>query len=459
MNIAGENSPVEAGHDDSVWIAVRPWYALGVLIVAIIFGFIDRQIIVLVVEPMKQELGLTDFQIGSLQGLVPALFAVVAGFPLAWLADRVDRRWLLIACILFWSAATALRGLAGGFNELLVYTVGIAVGEAVLTPIIYSLIPDLFSGRRRDFANFIFFAMTVAGVGLGMMLGGAVIGTIDSLRPLLPDGVAALSGWRLACLAVAVPGIIVALLVLPVPSGRTSLRRAAAGGEAASMSGMGAYLRRHARPFLTVNTAFGLYAFSFATLMLWLPVAMMRDMNIPASEVGVRLGTTITIAAAAGIGFAMLTASWWRRIAPGRHLLRALSSCMALAPLPLVGLLWATTPLQAYVLAGASFTFALCGTAFSPSLLQDMSPPLLRARVAAVMMITYAAAAGLGPMVTGRLSDALAPDGGSLMTIVVCLAAPCLALTSLFYRLAESPVARMTREFGTSADGMPEQNH
>src|SRR5690606_19083833 len=113
-----------------------------------------------------------------------------------------DRRWLLAGCILAWSAATAACGFARDSTELLFAAVGVAIGEAVLTPLIYSMIPDLFPGERRTLANLVYFGASLVGAGLGLALSGALVG-------LLPEG--PIRPWRLAFLVAAAPAPLLAL--------------------------------------------------------------------------------------------------------------------------------------------------------------------------------------------------------------------------------------------------------
>lgn len=443
----GNMTLVPGKEDISVRSSVRAWYALAVLIVAVIFGFIDRQIIVLVVEPIKRDLTLSDLQIGAINGLSPALFAVIAGYPLAWLADRVDRRWLLIACILFWSAATAARSFAGDFGELMIFTIGIAVGEAVLTPITYSLIPDLFRGKRRELANLIFFGAVVTGVGIALMLGGAALATVESVRPLLPEGLRQLAGWRIAFLLVALPGLLVALAVIPVPAGRAP-RPASAPQSLVASKSLSRYLRAEWRTVGPIFAASGLYAFAFGALSLWLPAAIIRELGASAQAVGVNYGLTFTIAAALGVICAIALAGFWRRAAGEAHILRALWVMITAALLPILALSLVATPTYAYLLTGVSVTLLICGNAYSPTMLQNLSPPLLRARVGAVSMILYAAFGACGPMVIGFLSDGA---GAGLMPIVATVSAAAFAGAALLFRLAEKPYVRTVRALAVSA--------
>lgn len=417
------------------------WYSLVVLIIAVVFGFIDRQIIVLVVEPMKRDLALDDLHIGTLQGLAPALVAVLAGFPLAWLADRMDRRWLLVACILFWSAATAARGLAGSFDEMLVLTTGIAVGEAALTPIVYSLIPDLFSGRTRQLANFIFFGAIIAGMGLGLMLGGAALTLIDQLRPSLPLELQSLASWRLACFLVAAPGLIVALMAIPIPATRVN-RSAATSATTTPVPPLWPFLKENAKAISLIFGGIGVYGSALGIMTSWLPIAIMRDLGTPASSVGIRFGAILSTSALLGIGLAAVTAGFWRRNAPQAHIIRAMSVAMALATIPTALLAWATSLEQVYLLGGALLLLFFAGTAFSPTLLQELPPAPLRARFSAVSMIIYTIGIAGGPMAVGAISKYRGESQG-LLVIVAVFGAVALALSAALLALSEKSFVAM----------------
>lgn len=428
-------SPGEVGHPRGL-----AWYALAVLIVATVFGFVDRQILILVVEPLKHDLGMQDLHIGAINGLGPALFAVIAGFPLAWAADKMDRRFLLIGCILFWSAATAACGLAQNFEQLFMATIGIAVGEAVLGPIVYSLIPDLFPGQAKQRANFVYFGAVIMGAGLGLILGGSSLQLIEGLRPLLPDPLRALEGWRLAFFLVALPGIPIALAVLPIRATRTVL--AAHASQVAS--GFAAYFRSFGSTVALIYLAAGLYAFALGATGAWLPVAVMRVSGQSAAEVGVSFGLAYSVGAALGVILAMGTAPVWRRMAGKAHVPRAIAVCTALAIVPTVALLWIATPPVVYVLAGLQIMLVTAGAAFSPTMYQEMAPPQLRARVIAISSVIYASVGALGPMVVGALSDAAGTAPHTLLHVLIAAVVPTLAVSAVLFHLSEKPLVRLT---------------
>src|SRR3569833_232441 len=124
------------------------WYALVALSVVTLYALIDGQVLALLAQSVKTDLDLSDTQLGSLRGLGSVLFSAIAVVPLGWLADRVDRRLVLAACILVWSIAVACCGLATGYWSLLLCMAFLAAGEAGLSPIVYALLPELFPERQ-----------------------------------------------------------------------------------------------------------------------------------------------------------------------------------------------------------------------------------------------------------------------------------------------------------------------
>jgi MFS family permease len=173
-------------------------YAVGLLLAVFILNFFDRQVINILAEPIRRELNLADWQIGMMTGFAFAIFNALFGLPLAYLADRYNRPFILASTVAVWSAFTALCGGAQNFGHLLLARIGVGAGEAGCTPLAQSLICDYTTREKR--------ASTLAvyhmGVPLGWLLGMAVGG-------VLADAV----GWRTAFLLAGAPGVLLALLV------------------------------------------------------------------------------------------------------------------------------------------------------------------------------------------------------------------------------------------------------
>ena len=151
------------------------WFAVGVLLAAYTVSFLDRQLLTLLVQPIKADLGLSDTQIGILQGPAFALFYATMGLPLGWLADRVNRVYLMSVAIAFWSLMTFLCGFATDYTHLLLARFGVGFGEAALVPAAVSLLADLFKPERRALPVSVFTCGLAVGSGLALMLGGSFI--------------------------------------------------------------------------------------------------------------------------------------------------------------------------------------------------------------------------------------------------------------------------------------------
>lgn len=157
----------------------RPWLAwctVGLLTLAYILSFIDRQILSLLVAPIRRDLAISDTQMSLLMGFSFAVFYTLCGIPLGRLADIASRRWIVTWGVAFWSAATAACGLAHSYWQLFLGRVGVGIGEAALSPAAYSLITDSFPPERRATAISVFATGIFIGTGMAYVLGGLVVG-------------------------------------------------------------------------------------------------------------------------------------------------------------------------------------------------------------------------------------------------------------------------------------------
>lgn len=151
------------------------WTTVTILMIAYVLSFIDRQILNLLVEPIRRDLVISDTQMSLLMGLSFALFYTICGIPLGRLADTSNRRGLIAIGVLFWSAATAACGMAKLYWQFLICRIGVGVGEAALSPAAYSLIADSFPPERRATAISVYSMGVYLGSGIAFLLGGLVI--------------------------------------------------------------------------------------------------------------------------------------------------------------------------------------------------------------------------------------------------------------------------------------------
>ena len=194
---------------------VRPyaWYALGVLVLVYMLNFIDRQILSILANDIKADLGLTDADLGFLYGTAFAIFYALFGIPLGRLADGWHRTRLFSLSLALWSLMTTLSGLAQNAATLTFARVGVGVGEASATPAAYSLIADWFPARLRGTAIGLYSSGLFVGSGLSLMIGGAIV---EAWNRAFPNGDAplGLAGWQAAFIGVGLPGLLLALWVL-----------------------------------------------------------------------------------------------------------------------------------------------------------------------------------------------------------------------------------------------------
>jgi len=261
-------------------VASKPWYkwyALGLLTVVYASSQVDRQIMGMVLEPIKQELGASDTAMGFLIGLTFAIFYATLGMPIAMFADRSNRRNIITAAITMWSAMTVACGYAANFLQLALARIGVAVGEAGSTPPSHSIISDLFPVETRGTAMGIF----ALGVNLGLLiayLGGGWL--VDNV------------GWRMTFVAVGVPGLVIAAFLyfttIEPERGATDAHRPTLGDDAPPFLTVWAYMwnTRSVR-HLTIGAALaGFIGYGF---VLWMPTFLIRSHGLSPTEVGLAL--------------------------------------------------------------------------------------------------------------------------------------------------------------------------
>jgi MFS family permease len=192
------------------------WYAhyvLAVLVIVYVFNFIDRNILSILAEDIKADLGVTDAQMGFLYGTVFAVFYAVFGIPLARFADVWVRRSLISLGLMFWSLMTALSGLARSFPVLALFRIGVGIGEASASPAAYSMLSDYYPTRLRATVIGIYSSGVYIGGGIGLFLGGLILDTWATAYPVAGASPFGLKGWHVAFMAVGIPGILMAIWV------------------------------------------------------------------------------------------------------------------------------------------------------------------------------------------------------------------------------------------------------
>ncbi len=235
------------------------WTTVAILMVAYVLSFIDRQILNLLVGPIRRDLAISDTEMSLLMGLSFALFYTLCGIPLGRMADNRSRRGLILFGVLVWSAMTAACGLARSYWQFLTFRVGVGVGEAALSPAAYSLIADSFPRERRATAISVYSMGIYLGSGLAFLLGGLVIKFASAQGDVHLPLFGEVRPWQLIFLILGAAGVLFCLLLLAI---REPARRGVGAGVAVPLGEVGAYLRANRKTVLCHN--FGFACLSFA---------------------------------------------------------------------------------------------------------------------------------------------------------------------------------------------------
>jgi len=397
-------------------------YFLGLLVVSYMVNFTDRQLLSILLEPIKRDLALADWQLGTLGGIAFALFYVTLGVPIAKLSDRFSRVNILAGAIALWSLATAACGLTTNFIQLLLVRIGVAVGESAGTPPSYSLISDIFEPKRRATAIGIYVAGPPLGTALGLALGGWVSQSI---------------GWRMTFVVVGLPGLALALLM------KLTLREPPRGGsegrtdEVAAPPAMAVARLLARRPaFLALATASGVAAFAGYAMSLWLPSFFIRSHGLSAGEAGTWLAV---INFCAGIGGGVLGGSIADRLAVRDRRWLAIVPAIGMAiaaPAAVVAFLTRDTGVAlAGIAVALLFYYSWAGPVYSA--VQAMVGLRMRAvSVSLLLFIINLLGLGLGPPIIGAVSDALLESAGDQsLRLSLLITAPVFLLAAALYAL------------------------
>jgi MFS family permease len=268
------------------------WYVVGVLTLANVSGFLDRQVLSLLVPAIERDLHISDTQMSYLIGLSFSVFYTVLGLPIAWWADRANRRNVMAIGVALWSLMTMACGLASTYPRLLLARIGVGVGEASLNAPSVSLIADYFPRERVGIAMSVWSLGTFLGSGLAYFIGGWIVGLVATTSTVTFPLVGALRSWQLVFVIVGAPGLVIALVLLTVTDPRPRRRAARTTSGAALVP----YVVANLRTFVTLGFGFALSASVNFGIAAWLATFLVRTYGWTPARAGVVQGIlTMTV--------------------------------------------------------------------------------------------------------------------------------------------------------------------
>jgi MFS family permease len=423
----------------------QPWLAWSVvvlLVLASLVAYVDRQVVAIVVEPMKQDLELTDAEVGWLYGIF-AVFYALAALPIAWLADNRSRTATIGIGVGFWSIMTAGGGIAQNFWQLLFVRMGVGVGEATLTPATNSLLGDYFPREKLPLALSVYQLGPIIGSGLAFVIGGVVLATVMSLEPMTIPGIGELHPWQQTFVWLGLPGIALALVFFVMPE---AVRRVPVGGR--GNSGFGpvlAFYRENTRTLVCHH--FGClflnlmgYAFVF-----WTVSYFVRVHGLPAPEASQTFGWIFAVFGSLGpLLMAMLGRQLEMRGRADGNITAALVGGMLAIPF-MVAVQFAPNATVAFWLYAPAMCFINSPFGIANGALPVIAPPPIRAQVAAVNMLVIAFGMMVGPPLAGYFNTTVfpGPDGVRYSIITLVLVFGILGCALLW--LARAPYAESYR--------------
>jgi MFS family permease len=421
----------------------RAYFALLALLLAYILSFIDRNVMAVLIGPIRAEFSISDFQYSLLHGFAFSMFYIFLGLPIARLADKGSRKWVITTGVFVWSLMTCLCGLTRSFSSLFLARIGVGVGEAALSPPAYSMLSDYFSESSLPRAMAVYTLGITIGGGLAYIIGGGVYEYFTVHGPLSLPLVGELRPWQTTFVIVGLPGfVLVALLSLMAePPRRGTLPT---GADSYAIAEVRDHLRQHWQAYGSLILGVSLLSVLGYGTMAWYPEFLVRSHGMDRGDAGAQFGMIFIVAGSIGTLLGGFSAAPLRERGFPDASMRLILWIALLWLLPAaLGpqfpdsrlALWAAVPIVFFL--NSYFALAI-------SALQNITPNRMRAQVSALMLfMTNLFGLALGPSAVAALTDFVFADDAhlayslSLLPLLVCpLSAALLAWGLKYYRVA-----------------------
>jgi len=420
------------------------WFVVGLLTLANVSSYIDRQVLSLLVKPIKHDLHLSDTQMSLLLGLSFALFYTVFGMGIGRLADRHSRRNIIIGGVVVWSLMTALCGGIRTYGQFFLARMGVGVGEATLSPSAYSLIADLFPRKQLATAMSVFTMGIFMGSGLALVVGAGLVARLPTAGLVAVPVFGAVHPWQLTFFYVGLPGLVLAgLLLLVREPARQQVLRTNSVANRLTLSESLALVFRYRRAYLLLCLGVACTALMSYGLTAWVPTYFGRTFGWTVPQAGLRYGLVLVGSSVAGVLAGGAYADRLHRQAvPDGRLRVGLVTCVGCLLTAFVPLL-PSARLALLGLALPSFFIAMPMGAATAAI-QEIMPNQVRALASSIFLfILNLVGLGLGPLLVALFTDHLFHDEGAIrysLALVLLLGgvvgAACFLLAFKPYRAA-----------------------
>jgi MFS family permease len=425
-------------------IPAYAWYAIAVLTLANVSSFLDRQILTLLVGPIRRDLHISDTEMSLLLGLSFAIFYALLGFPIARLADQKSRKWIVAIGAALWSVTTTLAGLAKNFGHLFLARIGVGVGEATLNPPAHSLIADSVPRERLGTALGVYSMGIYLGVALAQLIGGAVVAVVGAEALWRVPLVGEVRPWQVVFFVVGLPGLLIALLAITI---REPPRRG--GSQPIPVRDVLLHFRGNARTVLLHHLGLSLIALVNYGFGGWLPTFFVRTYGWTASQAGYVLGLGNLTFGLAGVMLAGRVADVLQARGIADAKMRVVTAAaLGLLVCDIAAPLMPTGTLAAIWIFPLSF-FASAPFGVGAAAVQDLVPDRMRAQASALyLFVMNLVGLAIGPSAVALATDYLFRDDSAVRYSLVLVAgaalAPAILLLLAGFRPFRESVSRMT---------------
>ena len=424
------------------------WYVVGLLTLANISSFLDRQILALLVVPIKRDLHLSDTKVSLLMGLSFALFYTVFGIIISRLADSSNRRNIIIAGITIWSLLTALCSGVKNYSQFFLARMGVGIGEATLSPSAYSIISDYFPKRKLGMALSVFSMGIFLGSGIALAIGSGIISSLPTEGKIIVPLFGEIYHWQKLFLLIGLPGIAISLLMLTInePVRKGILHIEGVPQQKLSLREALKIVFTYRKTFLSICIGTAFTAIVTYACTAWVPTYFSRTFDWPVPKAGFVFGLVLLSGSICGV----LWGGWYadhlenKGIQNGRMRVNIISAvCLLLSCfIPLID-----NPVLVVTLFFIPAFFIASPMGASTSAIQQLMPNQVRALASSIFLflINFIGLGG-GPFLVGFFTDTVFNDEKAIRYSLAATIAIGGMGAILFYFIAAKSIAKRHRE-------------
>lgn len=412
------------------------WYAVGLLTLANVSSFLDRQILALLVAPIKRDMHLTDTQVSLLMGLSFALFYTIFGIVIGRLADRANRRNIVIAGIAVWSVLTSLCAGVKNYSQFFFARMGVGVGEAMLSPSAYSIITDYFPKRKLGIAMSVYTMGIFLGSGLALAIGAGLVSKLPTEGMLHVPILGDIYHWQKLFIMIGLPGLFISLLMFTIkePARKDVLHKEGVQTKLSLKESL-QIVFKHPKTYISICVGTAFTAFVSYGCTAWVPTYFNRTFGWPVPKAGLYFGLILLAASISGV----LWGGWYadklksKGVHNGRVRVGLIAATVILLScfIPLL-----SNPNMVLILLFIPAFFVASPMGASTTAIQEIMPNQVRALASAIFLfILNMIGLGLGPYIVAFFTDSIFKDEKAIRFSLTALFIIGGLLAVIFYSI------------------------